>query len=481
MRLLLPLAALAVAWPAWAASQTDLGDLEAAIASGRLPGAADTIQALAGGSPLRSQDPFLVVAAGRIALARGGADIAEQAFGRIALEHATHAAAPYAKAYLGMVSLARGRTDEAAQTLATVVEDIQDLRVRARLRLALAEALAASARGRDAMGQVRAALADAQGTELAAVVLADGKRLVDHSLTFSEIRRLYEELDAESAFAEVVCAKLAKVMLHVRAWEQARETVVGCRERFPQGEHRAQAEAVIKRLDALTRITPGTVGVLLPLSGKFRAYGRRALLGIRLAVDAEFETEQEREPAAVSPAPSNPEVRKQLAERDAVKAKQEAERRAGHERRFGSAGITFLVRDTGGDPQQAIAAFESLVFKEGVVAVLGPLFSHTAVAVAHKAEELRVPLLALSRAEGLTAIGDYVFRNSLTNSRQAEVIARHAITTMGLEKFAILYPEAPYGVELMNLFWDWVEILGGGSGGCRELPPGRQDLPDAGA
>jgi ABC-type branched-subunit amino acid transport system substrate-binding protein len=77
------------------------------------------------------------------------------------------------------------------------------------------------------------------------------------------------------------------------------------------------------------------------------------------------------------------------------------------------------------------------------------------------AEELQVPLIALSRAPGLTDIGPNVFRTMVTNAQQAEALAEHAMGTLGYKSFAMLYPNTPFGVELTNDFWDAVVKRGG--------------------
>jgi branched-chain amino acid transport system substrate-binding protein len=42
----------------------------------------------------------------------------------------------------------------------------------------------------------------------------------------------------------------------------------------------------------------------------------------------------------------------------------------------------------------------------------------------------------------------------LTNSAQAKALADWALHVKGFKKFAMLYPNIPYGTELMNFFWD---------------------------
>jgi hypothetical protein len=72
-----------------------------------------------------------------------------------------------------------------------------------------------------------------------------------------------------------------------------------------------------------------------------------------------------------------------------------------------------------------------------------------------------VPLLSLSKVEGVTGIGPYVFRVMLTASAQAAALAEFAVARRGIRRFAVLYPDIPYGTELMAAFWEEVEARGG--------------------
>jgi ABC-type branched-subunit amino acid transport system substrate-binding protein len=74
---------------------------------------------------------------------------------------------------------------------------------------------------------------------------------------------------------------------------------------------------------------------------------------------------------------------------------------------------------------------------------------------------LGVPLIAISRTEGLTQLGGYVFRNMLTNSAQARAVADYAQKKLGAKSFGVLQPDSPYGDELTRYFWDAVDQGGG--------------------
>lgn len=144
------------------------------------------------------------------------------------------------------------------------------------------------------------------------------------------------------------------------------------------------------------------IGVLLPLSGEFASYGQRSLDGIKLALGP-------------------------LADR-------------------------LVVRDTRGEPASGRAAFDTFISDPNIIAVLGPLRSKVAEVVAPRAESARVPTLLLSQQDGPT--GQWLKQPSMTAARQAEALAEYAVASQGLRRFAILYPNDPYGVALSSAFRD---------------------------
>lgn len=87
--------------------------------------------------------------------------------------------------------------------------------------------------------------------------------------------------------------------------------------------------------------------------------------------------------------------------------------------------------------------FRKLIRSEKVVCLVGPTLSGTAFAADPIAQHDGVPVLGVSNtAEGITAIGDFVFRDSLT---EAVVIPStiHAVKTrLGITSAALLYQTA---------------------------------------
>lgn len=77
--------------------------------------------------------------------------------------------------------------------------------------------------------------------------------------------------------------------------------------------------------------------------------------------------------------------------------------------------IRFITVDSQSTAEGAIAAYKQLIHEDGVSVILGPTISTTAKAAFPVAQENRVVALSpTSAAIGISALGDFVFRNSLT-------------------------------------------------------------------
>src|SRR3990172_7674503 len=168
------------------------------------------------------------------------------------------------------------------------------------------------------------------------------------------------------------------------------------------------------------------IGIILPLSGRYAQFGEQALKGALLAADI-FE------------------------------ARSHGSKEPGDQANIQPMHVEVLVKDTQGNPIASAKAVEELTLNENVVGIIGPLLSITATDTARKAQELRTPIITLSHKEGLTNMGHYIFRNFLLPSEQAMAIAAYAINKLKYKKFAILYPNSPYGLELANLFKEEVK------------------------
>jgi len=203
---------------------------------------------------------------------------------------------------------------------------------------------------------------------------------------------------------------------------------------FPHHDELETAMALMEELKSRLLVDRFSIGCILPLSGPYETVGNRALMGIELALD-QFNAQPDVNP------------------------------------------IQLLIKDSKGDPNEAVGAVESLVLKEGAIAVIGPMITSESAAI--RAQALKVPIMTLTQKPDITKLGDYVFRNFLTLSLQVRAIVAYAVQELGIKKFAMLYPEERYGISFMNRFWDELILHGAEIVGVESYGPDQTDFADA--
>ncbi|MBI4042767.1 MAG: penicillin-binding protein activator [Deltaproteobacteria bacterium] len=176
-----------------------------------------------------------------------------------------------------------------------------------------------------------------------------------------------------------------------------------------------------------------SVGAVLPLTGKYRAYGERVMKALLLV----FQMRERHSPVTVE----------------------------------------LVIEDGGDDVEQTERALRALMGRSDVVGIIGPLFSKTALPSAEIAQEARIPIIVLSQNPGVSQVGDYVFQHGLTYLRQAEALADWAIDR-GMKRFAVLYPADPYGTQLAEAFWNRIETRGGQIVGAESYAPAQTDFSE---
>jgi len=201
-------------------------------------------------------------------------------------------------------------------------------------------------------------------------------------------------------------------------------------ENYPDHENVFQAVSLIGEISEKTFYYRTTIGCLLPLSGRYKTYGNRALKGIEFAL-AQHNSQPDNEP------------------------------------------MQLIIKDTGSDSNRVIMAVGELV-QERVAAIIGPMVSADYAAAI--AQENQIPIITITQKEKVTQIGDNVFRNFLTPEMQVKRIVSYAADTLGVKNFAILYPEEKYGSNFMNLFWDEVINHGSRVVGVESYDPAHTDF-----
>jgi ABC-type branched-subunit amino acid transport system substrate-binding protein len=234
--------------------------------------------------------------------------------------------------------------------------------------------------------------------------------------------QLSEAQLAEAAFMfqGLAVGQAADLQLALRSWRAgdqpaARrqiETVLQYPNAFPGREEAVKLRDRLFGAPVKNRV----LGVILPLSGRYAAFGKAVRRGMELALE-----------------------------------------------QLGSAEypVKLLFRDSAGEADRSARAVSELANTEQVLAVLGPLTGTAAEAAAARAQLERLPLLTLSQHSGLAETGPYVFRSSLTSALQARTLARYAIEERGLHTFAVLAPDNRLGREMSSRFAAEIEQRGG--------------------
>jgi ABC-type branched-subunit amino acid transport system substrate-binding protein len=167
---------------------------------------------------------------------------------------------------------------------------------------------------------------------------------------------------------------------------------------------------------------PGTIGLLVPLSGPAQAVGESALRGALLAAG-------------------------ELAGDESAGASDEQQR-----------GPVLLVRDSGGDANAATRAVDDLS-ANGVIAIVGPLDRNAAAAAAARASLLGVPLLSLAVSQAPASapaepapVGAAVTLQVLhAPDARGRALAMAGVKA-GVRRFAILRPDNDYGKLVADAF-----------------------------
>lgn len=261
-----------------------------------------------------------------------------------------------------------------------------------------------------------------------------GNRLAE-AAAYVEIARLedfMEALDGEAPFEYLFYGKCLNLARAGRIGE-ATALLYEFADRFPYHELGAKVTEKIEAFEQMAYFEGHRIGVLLPLTGQFGPFGQNALRGIELAL-AEYSRN-----TAVDPP------------------------------------LEIMVYDTGGDKEKTIQGVGTLA-KNKVAAIIGPIVM--AEAAATEAQALGVPIVTLSQRAGITTVGDFVFRNFLTPEMQVNALVDYATDTLGLERFAVLYPDEAYGETFLHLFWDRLLEKNGVMMGAEKYNPEKTDFSD---
>jgi branched-chain amino acid transport system substrate-binding protein len=128
-----------------------------------------------------------------------------------------------------------------------------------------------------------------------------------------------------------------------------------------------------------------------------------------------------------------------LAQKNGIKLAQD-EVNASH--MLGNTRLEVIVQDDGSTRDQAAGVFQQLIENAQVLAIMGPTLSDSALTVDPLAQQAGVPVLAISNsAGGLTQIGNFVFRDSLSDSQITPQVLKAVRSKLKIHQAALLYTD----------------------------------------
>jgi ABC-type branched-subunit amino acid transport system substrate-binding protein len=185
---------------------------------------------------------------------------------------------------------------------------------------------------------------------------------------------------------------------------------------FPEAPQTKEAFAILRELSKEFPVESRNIGAILPVTGRYSAYGTSVMNGIQMAVE-DLESSGNK--------------------------------------------FNFMVEDVSESPEDAVSALDRMFKEKRAIALFGPLFSATALAAAAEANSLGLVMMTPSALTSrLTATGPYVFRVSMTPEKQAQAMAKFAVIKRGFRRFGILCPDNAYGRNMAAAFTNEVLSLG---------------------
>jgi branched-chain amino acid transport system substrate-binding protein len=100
-----------------------------------------------------------------------------------------------------------------------------------------------------------------------------------------------------------------------------------------------------------------------------------------------------------------------------------------------------VIEDDASTKEQGIAVFQRFINRDKVAVILGPTLSNTATAADPLAQAAKVPVLAISNTapKGITDIGDYIWRISLTEGQVIPGVVKKLQTKLNFKTAGVLY------------------------------------------
>ncbi len=259
--------------------------------------------------------------------------------------------------------------------------------------------------------------------------------IVEHRLSEKELQTVVSEFGV-NAPADEALIRLIKFYDERETYYLEEKEINRFLALFPNHAYSTEAQKGRNTIRTKLKTNQYLIAVLLPLSGRLSPFGTSALQGMQLALH------QLKEDLPGAP-------------------------------------LSLLVRDYQDDSAKNPKELEEWLNDYKPLGIVGPLLSREVNQVAPLAERGGWALITPgASAATLSSMGKTVFRNATTPTSQCQAIAEYAVLTLGLKRFAILFPNERSGREAMSCLTKKVTQLGGTVVLAKPYTPNETDFKD---
>ncbi len=159
------------------------------------------------------------------------------------------------------------------------------------------------------------------------------------------------------------------------------------------------------------------IGVIIPLSGKYRIVGEQILKGLQYSLNIWDSTNKTK--------------------------------------------FKLAVLDSQGDPNQVPSAFDELIKNDKPIAIIGGLIGKTTKILLQKSKEYKIPTLTLSQKEGLINSSKYGFQSLQSLEKYTDLISSIAIEKLNIKRMSILHSKKSFSTKYAKAFFKSFTKKGG--------------------
>ncbi|MDZ7796858.1 MAG: penicillin-binding protein activator [Candidatus Marinimicrobia bacterium] len=126
--------------------------------------------------------------------------------------------------------------------------------------------------------------------------------------------------------------------------------------------------------------------------------------------------------------------------------------------------VNLIIVDTKSEIRTGLTALKETLEIQNISAVLGPLNSETAIAMAPICEYAGVPMITpTATADDLVDMGNNIFQLNPEQQQRARALADFSCDSLGYERFAVVAPTSEYGIDISDAFKRSIEKNEAGS------------------